>query len=97
MRNKFHTETVDAVLLVDASNAFNSLNREAALHNVQYICPSISTALANTYRVPSDLLADSVSLSSEEGTTQADPFAIPFYALATIPLIRQLDGAGDVK
>ena len=63
----------------------------------QYICPSISTALANTYRVSSDLFVDNVCLSSEEGTTQGDPFALPFYALGTIPLIRQLDGAGDVK
>ena len=48
----FRAEGVEAVLLVDASNAFNTLNREVALHNVQYICPSLATALINTYRVP---------------------------------------------
>jgi len=29
-------------------------------------------------------------LLSEEGTTQGDPFAMPFYALATIPLLQRL-------
>lgn len=35
----------EAVLLVDASNAFNSLNRRVALHNVQVLCPSFTTIL----------------------------------------------------
>ena len=34
VRNQFHTKTVEAVLLVDTSNAFNSLNRETAFCNV---------------------------------------------------------------
>ena len=36
MRNIFDADETDAVLLVDASNAFNALNRAAALHNVCY-------------------------------------------------------------
>lgn len=28
-----------AVLLVDASNAFNSLKRQSVLHNITYLCP----------------------------------------------------------
>ena len=47
-------ETV-AVLLVDADNAFNRLNREVALHNIQYTCPPLATILGNIYRVPSRL------------------------------------------
>ena len=35
-------------LLINASNAFNSLNRETALHNIQRLCPSLATALINT-------------------------------------------------
>jgi len=36
--------------VVDASNAFYSLNR-AALHSIQHLCPSFSTILINTYRM----------------------------------------------
>ena len=39
----------DAVLMVDASNAFNSLNRIVALHNVRQICPPFGTVLINVY------------------------------------------------
>ena len=42
----FQQDGTEAVLLVDASNAFNSLNRDAALHNIRSLCPSISTMLS---------------------------------------------------
>lgn len=45
----------DAVLLVDADNAFNRLNRAVALHNIQYTCPPLATILTNIYRAPSRL------------------------------------------
>ena len=35
MRKKFESEDCEAVILIDASNAFNSLNRQVALHNIQ--------------------------------------------------------------
>ena len=41
-------EQTDAVILVDASNAFNTLNRNAALHNIQILCPQFSTILIST-------------------------------------------------
>ena len=44
----FNAESSDAVILVDAANAFNNLNRMVALHNIQYICPPIATVLINT-------------------------------------------------
>ena len=95
MRSLFSREDTEAVLLVDASNAFNSLNREVALRNIQHLCPSISNILINTYRVPTELFVDSQVLWSEEGTTQGDPFAMPMYALATIPLIDLLSSIRD--
>ena len=50
-----------AVLLVDASNAFNSLNRQAALHNIRHLCPPIVTTLINTYCDPTSLFIDGFS------------------------------------
>ena len=41
MRQVFESMEDEAVLLVDASNAFNSLNRQAALHNIQHLCPPL--------------------------------------------------------
>ena len=40
---------------MDASNAFNNLNRIAALHNMQHTCPVLSKVLINTYRLDSKL------------------------------------------
>ena len=39
MKLKFECEATDAILLVDAENAFNNLNRKAALQNIQQLCP----------------------------------------------------------
>ena len=50
MRSIFDADDTDAVILVDASNAFNRLNRQIALHNIQYSCHQMSQALINTYR-----------------------------------------------
>ena len=46
----FENESSVGVLLIDAKNAFNSMNREVALHNVQILCPTISMNVINTYR-----------------------------------------------
>jgi len=90
VRKVFEDENTEAVLLVDASNAFNSLNRVVALHNIRQVCPPLATILINTYRSPASLLVSGEIILSEEGTTQGDPLAMPMYALATIPLMDQL-------
>ena len=90
-RTAFELETTEAILLVDATNAFNALNRQVALHNIRRLCPPIATILINSYRSPSDLLVDGDVILSQEGTTQGDPLAMPMYGLATIPIIRKLD------
>ena len=39
-----------AVLLVDAENAFNSINKNVMIHNISVVCPEISTYVSNCYQ-----------------------------------------------
>ena len=82
--------TNDAVLLVDASNAFNNLNRETAMRNISVLCPSLATVIINTYRSDIPMFIGDETILSQEGTTQGDPLAMAMYAIATAPLIQQL-------
>jgi hypothetical protein len=52
MRRLFDYMASDGVLLVDAENGFNLVNRLVALWNIQFICPILKYTLINTYRVP---------------------------------------------
>ena len=45
----YEDSNTEAVLIVDARNAFNELNRKAALINIKRICPALSPALTNFY------------------------------------------------
>ena len=66
----------------------HSMNRQVALHNIQYICPPFATILINTYRKPSRLIIlGGAEILSEEGSTQGDNLAMAFYGLNTRLLI----------
>ena len=52
MATQFKDEKTQVMLLVDASNAFNSLNRPAALLAIKHRCPPFYRYLQNTYQVP---------------------------------------------
>ena len=91
MKTIFEEASTDAILLVDAENAFNRLNRMAALHNMQYICPPFATVLINTYRNPARLiLVGGGEIQSAEGTTQGDTLAMGFYGLGTNLILQTL-------
>ena len=90
VRECFLEDDTDAILLVDASNAFNSIKRMSALHNIRHLCLSITKILTNCYRAPTKLFIDGDFNYSQKGTTQGDPFGMPMYALATMPLMRKL-------
>ena len=81
----------DAVLLIDAENAFNSINHEVMLHNFKFNYPIIATYKINCYATPSRLfiVGGGEILSSEE-TTQGDPTAMGAYVLGILPLIKIL-------
>ena len=90
-REVFEDQGSEAVILVDASNAFNLLNRQVALHNVQRTCPQFATILINTYRSGSRLsVANCREIASLEGTTQGDNLGGHFYNQGTIPLQQSL-------
>ena len=97
MRQISESPETEAVILVDASNAFNSLNREAALLNIQQLCPALSKVLINTYREDVQLFIDGESIPSSEGTTQGDPLAMAMYALAITPLIHRIKDNGTTR
>lgn len=44
----FDADDTDAVLLIGATNAFNSLNRATALRNIKILCPALATHAINT-------------------------------------------------
>jgi hypothetical protein len=91
----FDEDTTEGVLLIDASNAFNSLNRQATLMNVQKLCPVFAAALVNTYRLEPSLFIDGEIILSREGTTQGDPLAMAMYAIGILPLILHLQHFAD--
>ena len=90
MRNEFEKPETDAILLIDAENAFNLLNREFAPENVETLCPALHHALANLYNNSSGLYVNNTVLTSTQGTSQGDPLAMTMYGIEIIPLIGLL-------
>ena len=88
MRRIWEDEDTEAILFVDAANAFNALNRKAALHNVQYTCPELSTFVKNIYNGEAErfLSNSTVIIYSREGTTQGGPELMGFYVASTTVL-----------
>ena len=51
LRDQYSKTSADAVLLIDAENAFNSLNRKLAFKNTKKTCPSPLSAIKNSYSI----------------------------------------------
>ena len=90
MHHVFEDAETEGVILVDATNAFNCLNRQTARLNIKHLCPALSKVLINTYREHIYLFIDGESITSQEGTTQGDPLAMAMYAVAITPLIHRV-------
>ena len=90
IREQFEADSAEAVILVDASNAFNSLNRQVMMHNIQILIPEFATIAINMYRVPSKLFVTGEVIMSSEGTTQGDNLAMSLFAIGTLPILRLL-------
>lgn len=97
MAEIFRDAGTDAVLLVDASNAFNSVNRAAALLNIRTLCPALAPFLTNIYRDSAQLFVGGETIWSQEGTTQGDPLAMAMFAIAIRPLIDKVAACGTFQ
>ena len=73
------------VLLIDAKNAFNCLNRILVVENIKKICPVL---VQNSFSALSDLYVSGITLQSLEFTTQGDRIAMAVFGVGTFPLIR---------
>ena len=60
----FEEEETEAMIFVDASNAFNSLNMEATSVNSQLVCPSLAPVIIKTYKNPSSLFVGGETILS---------------------------------
>ena len=91
MNMMYEDKNTDGILLVDASNAFNSLNRHSFLHNISYLCPSIAIFVKNCYSTPSRLfIVGGTEITSRQGTTQGDLVSMAIYGIVVTPLINML-------
>ena len=81
------------LLVIDAKNAFNMINRSALLWNIRILWPRASRLIFNTYRGWSSLIfkGSHEHLYSMEGVVQGDPLSMFIYAVASLPLIKQLE------
>ena len=69
MRLMYEDDRTEAILLVDTSNAFNSLIHQAALRNIHILCPILAPVLIKTYRSEAKLFIGGEHILSQEGTT----------------------------
>ena len=91
MSQVFEEEGTDRILMIDASNAFNQMNRSAALHNIQIVCQEMALYIINTYRSPSRLfICGGGEVLSQEGTTQGYLLATPWNSINTYIMIENL-------
>ena len=89
MAEIFEEDDTETILLVDAGNAFNSINRSIMIHNIT--CPSLSMFVENCYRHEIRLFViGDAELKSTEGTTQGDTIAMSLYGLSLLPLTSTL-------
>ena len=91
MHDIFSQENIEAVPIIDAENAFSSINRKVILYGMKFLCPLISTNIFNCYAAPVRLFSfGGGEILSKEGTTQGDPTSMGAYALGILPMLHSL-------
>ena len=85
----FNEDDTEAALMVNRSNAFNSINREAFLQKHKSIMSGFRSN--NCSSIPSDLFVQGGKCSKKlEGRKPGDPAATAIYALGITPLLAWL-------
>ena len=95
----FEEDKTHGFIQIDASNAFNSINRTLLLHNVKILCPEIATYINNCYMKPSRLfITGGKEISSNKGTTQEDLITMEMYVLSLMPQLTSIisNNAGNL-
>ena len=82
--------SVEGVLMGDARNAFDSLNRAVMFRNLQVHCPSLAVSAINFYRSKAELFVGEETILSQEGTTKGDPLSMAIYAFSTLRLLSKI-------
>ena len=75
----FSEDDSNAILLVDADNAFNRIKRKVMLHNIRIICPVFVTYVINSYRQEARLFMPG---------GMSDPTVLPIYTPGSLPLLN---------
>ena len=87
----YEDQSSEAVLLVSALNAFNSINRYVFLQNITIICPPLAKYVRNCYCASIRLfIIGGGKVQSMEGTVQGDSTAMAIYSITIIPLLLML-------
>jgi len=101
-RKSYEGENSECLLLVDADNAFNKLNRKVSLENTKRLCPPMYTYLRQQLQHTRHALSGKWEAHTVTGGCDArDNAARPcMYALSTRPLVQALSNEtanGEVK
>jgi hypothetical protein len=90
--------TIKTVVLLklDFKNAFNSVERDCILKEVQCHTPLLYPYLYQCYRNPSTLFFGNHLISSSVGAQQGDPCGPMIFSLAIQPIILSLDSQMNI-
>jgi hypothetical protein len=84
------------LLKLDFKNAFNSVERDCILKEVQCHTPLLYPYLYQCYRNPSTLFFGNHLISSSVGAQQGDPCGSMIFSLAIQPIILSLDSQMNI-
>lgn len=95
-RTFLHNFSEQVLVKVDVKNAFNSVNRDTLLAEVQNNIPHIYPYLWQCYRCPSNLMYRDHTIPSAVGCQQGDPLGPAIFSLAIHPIISALKSKFNV-